>query len=81
MAASQLLPYRGYSVTDMVTKREMLENRGVSQSIDVAGKMASRLQESNARAAWQEIYVDGIFPVTKNRWHGLESIFGVNGSS
>ena len=25
------LPYRGYSVTDMVTKREMLENRGVSQ--------------------------------------------------
>ncbi len=28
------LPYRGYSVTDMVTKREMLENRGSFQGIE-----------------------------------------------
>ena len=74
------LPYRGYSVTDMVTKREMLENRGVSQLIDVAGKMASRLQESMQEQLGQEIYVDGNLPGNENRWHGLESIFGVNGS-
>ena len=74
------LPYRGYSVTDMVTKREMLENRGVSQLIDVAGKMASRLQESMQEQLGQEIYVDGNLPGNENRWHGLESIFGYNGS-
>ena len=74
------LPYRGYSVTDMVTKREMLENRGVSQLIDVAGKMASRLQESMQEQLGQEIYTDGNLPGNENRWHGLESIFGVNGS-
>ena len=74
------LPYRGYSVTDMVTKREMLENRGVSQLIDVAGKMASRLQESMQEQLGQEIYVDGNLPGNENRWHGLESVFGVNGS-
>ena len=74
------LPYRGYSVTDMVTKREMLENRGVSQLIDVAGKMASRLQESMQEQLGQEIYIDGNLPGNENRWHGLESIFGTNGS-
>jgi hypothetical protein len=74
------LPYRGYSVTDMVTKREMLENRGVSQLIDVAGKMASRLQESMQEQLGQEIYVDGNLPGNENRWHGLESIFGYDGT-
>lgn len=74
------LPYRGYSVTDMVTKREMLENRGVSQLIDVAGKMASRLQESMQEQLGQEIYIDGNLPGNENRWHGLESIFGYDGT-
>ena len=74
------LPYRGYSVTDMVTKREMLENRGVSQLIDIAGKMASRLQESMQEQLGQEIYVDGNLPGNENRWHGLESIFGFDGT-
>ena len=75
------LPYRGYSVTDMVTKREMLENRGVSQLIDVAGKMASRLQESMQEQLGQEIYIDGNAPGNENRWHGLESIFGTDGET
>jgi hypothetical protein len=71
------LPYRGYTVTDQVTKREMLENRGAQALIDVAGKMASRLQESMQEHLSKEIYIDGNKAGNENRWHGLESIFGV----
>jgi hypothetical protein len=72
-----VLPYRGYTVTDQVTKREMLENRGAQALIDVAGKMASRLQESMQEALSREIYVDGNKAGNENRFHGLESIFGI----
>lgn len=72
------LPYRGYTVTDQVTKREMLENRGAQALIDVAGKMASRLQESMQEHLSKEIYIDGNKAGNENRWHGLESIFGVS---
>ena len=72
------LPYRGYTVTDQVTKREMLENRGAQALIDVAGKMASRLQESMQEHLSVEVYTDGNAPGNENRFHGLESIFGVS---
>lgn len=74
------LPYRGYSVTDQVTKREMLENRGAQALIDVAGKMASRLQESMEQQLSKEVYIDGNAAGNENRWHGLESIFGIDGT-
>lgn len=74
------LPYRGYTVTDQVTKREMLENRGAQALIDVAGKMASRLQESMQEHLSKEIYIDGNAAGNENRWHGLESIFGIDGT-
>lgn len=74
------LPYRGYTVTDQVTKREMLENRGAQALIDVAGKMASRLQESMQEHLSKEVYIDGNDLGNENRWHGLESIFKTNGT-
>jgi hypothetical protein len=74
------LPYRGYTVTDMVTKREMLENRGAQALIDIAGKMASRLQESMEQHLSREVYIDGNVAGNENRWHGLETIFGYDGT-
>lgn len=74
------LPYRGYSVTDQVTKREMLENRGAQALVDVAGKMASRLQESMEQHLASEVYTDGNATGNENRFHGLESIFGYDGT-
>jgi hypothetical protein len=74
------LPYRGYTVTDMVTKREMLENRGAQALIDIAGKMASRLQESMEQHLSREVYIDGNLAGNENRWHGLETIFGYDGT-
>jgi hypothetical protein len=74
------LPYRGYTVTDQISKREMLENRGQAQLIDVAGKMANRLKESIEEHLAKEVFVDGNAPGNENRWHGLESMFSVNGT-
>lgn len=74
------LPYRGYTVTDQVTKREMLENRGAQALIDVAGKMASRLQESMQEHLGVEVYVDGNAVGNEDRFHGLESIFKYDGT-
>jgi len=74
------LPYRGYTVTDQVTKREMLENRGAQALIDIAGKMNSRLQESMREHLSKEVYIDGNAAGNENRWHGLESIFAINGT-
>ena len=40
------LPWRGFTTTDAIYRREMLENRGQQALVDVASKMAERLQES-----------------------------------
>ena len=74
------LPYRGYSVQDQITKREMLENRGQAQLIDVAGKMSNRLRESIEQHLSREVFIDGTASGNENRWHGLESMFAVNGT-
>jgi len=74
------LPYRGYTVTDQITKREMLENRGQAQLIDVAGKMANRLKESMEEHLAKEVFIDGSASGNDMRWHGLESMFSVIGS-
>ena len=74
------LPYRGYSVQDQITKREMLENRGQAQLIDVAGKMSNRLRESIEQHLSREVFIDGNASGNENRWHGLESMFSVIGN-
>lgn len=74
------LPYRGYSVQDQITKREMLENRGPAQLINVAGGMTTRLKESIEQYLSQEVFVDGELPGNENRWHGLESMFAIDGT-
>lgn len=74
------LPYRGYSVQDQISKREMLENRGQAQLIDVAGKMSNRLRESMEQHLSKEVFIDGTASGNENRWHGLESMFQVNGT-
>ena len=67
------LNYRGYTTTDSIFKREMLENRGQQALVNVAAKMATRLQESMEQHLAQEVYIDGNATGNENRFHGLES--------
>jgi hypothetical protein len=74
------LPYRGYQVTDSIYKREMLENRGQAALINVAGGMATRLEESMTEHLSKEIYIDGNKAGNELRFHGLESMFAIDGT-
>ena len=74
------LPYRGYQVTDSIYKKEMLENRGQEALIDVAGKMASRLQESMEQHLSKEVWCDGDASGNELRFHGVESMMATDGT-
>lgn len=74
------LPFRGYQVTDSIYKKEMLENRGQQALVNVAGKMASRLQESMEQYLSKEVWIDGDLPGNELRFHGIESFMRYNGT-
>jgi hypothetical protein len=74
------LDYRGYQVTDAIYRREMLENRGQQALINVAGKMAQRLQESMESHLSREVYVDGDAVGNELRFQGLDTMFGYEGT-
>lgn len=74
------LPYRGYQATDSIYKKEMLENRGQAALIDVAGKMATRLQESMEQHLSKEVWNDGNLAGNELRFHGIESMMAIDGT-
>jgi hypothetical protein len=74
------LPWRGFTTTDSIYRREMLENRGQQALCDVAGKMAERLQESLEQHLSYQPYRDGNASGFENDFHGMESFLGYNGT-
>jgi hypothetical protein len=54
----------------------MLENRGQQALVDVAGKMAERLQESLEQHLSYQPYRDGNASGAENDFHGMESFLG-----
>ena len=72
------LEYRGAQVTDAIYKKEMLENRGQSALVNVAGKLASRLLTSMEQYLAKEWVVDGYAAGNELRFHGIESFLGTN---
>lgn len=74
------LDYRGYQATDVLYRKELLENRGTSALVNVASKMSSRLLTSIEQYLSQEVYIDGNAAGNELRYHGLESFLGNNGT-
>jgi hypothetical protein len=74
------LPWRGFTTTDSIYRREMLENRGQQALVDVAGKMAERLQESLEQHLSYQPYRDGNASGSENDFHGMESFLGYSGT-
>lgn len=72
------LPWKGFVATDAIYRREMLENRGQQALVDVAGKMAERLQESLEQHLAYQPYKDG--NANDNDFHGLESFLNCDGT-
>ena len=74
------LGWRGFTTTDSIYRREMLENRGQQALVDVAGKMAERLQESLESHLSYQPYRDGNASGAENDFHGLESFLNYDGT-
>ena len=70
------LPWRGFTTTDAIYRREMLENRGQQALVDVASRMAERLRESLEQHLSYQPYRDGNASGAENDFHGLESFLG-----
>lgn len=74
------LPWRGFTATDAIYRRELLENRGKEALVNVASGMAQRLQESLEQYLAYQPYVDGNAPGNENFFHGALSFLGYNGT-
>lgn len=74
------LPWRGFTATDSIYRRELLENRGQEALVNVASQLAQRLQESLEQHLSYQPYVDGNAPGNENFFHGALSFLGYNGT-
>jgi len=75
------LEYRGYQVTDAISKKEKLAARGQEAIINVASKIVDRLKESIRETFARELYIDGEASGNTKRIHGIESMMGMKTSS
>lgn len=67
------LPWRGYALTDSMTKGERLKNRSVQAIIDIYNQIATSMLEDMEEAFGDELYIDGNAAGNQKRIHGLES--------
>lgn len=74
------LPWRGFTTTDLIYRRELLENRGQAALVNVASQMANRLQESLEQYLSYQPYVDGNAAGNENFFHGMLSFLGYDGT-
>lgn len=70
------LDYRGYQCPDLIYRKELLENRGSSQLVNVGASMTKRITKSLQQYLANEIYIDGNASGNELRYHGLESFLG-----
>ncbi len=74
------LGWRGYSMTDSMSKQERLENSGTEAIIKVYSTIATNLVKDMEEAFSEEIYINGYLAANAKRFHGMESIFGYTNS-
>ena len=74
------LEFRGYQTTDAMYYREFRSNKGPEGIVKVFDKFVERLETSMTQAFGGEYYVDGSASGNEQSWHGLESMFALNGT-
>lgn len=74
------LDYEGYAITDFVTKREKLKNRGMAQIINYYAKSIPLLMEDLQDQFSEELYIDSGAANNAGRMSGLETMMGINGT-
>jgi|TARA_R110000824_G_scaffold180900_6_gene361509 hypothetical protein len=74
------LEFRGYQTTDAMYYREFRSNKGPEGIVKVFDNFVQRLETSMTQAFGGEYYVDGSASGNEQSWHGLESMFVLNGT-
>lgn len=74
------LDWRGYAITDAMTKKEQLMNKGASQIIDIFADLGKSLMDDMEDQFGEELYVDGNASGNSKRFHGAESFFSDTGT-
>lgn len=74
------LEYRGYQVTDAMYMKEFKANKGKEGIVKVYDNFVERLTTSMKQGLGTQYYVDGTLGANSQSWHGLESMFAINGT-
>lgn len=75
------LDWRGYSVTDAMSKKEKLMNKSKEQIIDIYSDLGKALMDDIDDQFGEEFYVDGNASGNSKRIHGIESFFGISAAA
>lgn len=70
------LDWRGYEVTDSITRFEFLANRGDEGIVKIMDRMKGNLERGLKQHFGRQYYVDGNASGNEQSWHGFESMFG-----
>jgi hypothetical protein len=73
--------WRGYSVTDRLTYKQYLMNKGNYAMVNLYATKAAKMAKAMTNAFGAELYIDGEATGNSNRLHGLESFLGDDGTS
>jgi hypothetical protein len=75
------LDWRGYEVTDVISKNEIRRNKGEAALIRVFDEFESNLRKSIENEMGPQFYNDGYDESHPDYWHGLMSLFRQNGQT
>jgi hypothetical protein len=67
------LDWRGYSMTDSMTKGEFLQNRNTEAIVKLYSEISTDLVDDMEDAFGEEFYINGYLPANSKRIHGIES--------
>lgn len=75
------LTWRGYAITDSMTKGEKLKNKSVQAIINIYDQIAKSILEDMEESFGDELYINGSAAGNAKRIHGLESFLGATQQS
>lgn len=75
------LDWRGYEVTDTISKQEVRQNKDQAAIIRVFDDFEANLKKSIEQELGTQFYNDGYDTTHPDYWHGLKSLFRQNGET
>lgn len=76
-----VLDSRAYKLTEAVSEKEMLQNKGKEAIIKLFGNLAEDMKKEAGNALCKEFYIDGNASGNSKRFHGIESFMSITGQT